>query len=172
MIFRCCLLGCQAQSVKAIYCNCYFYWVSSNEVVRQPIFFVWIPIIIILQWESMAAHRMPWWKVVKFGTLFQDSLISQWSKFEVASPTALAPATGQSSTCINVYNFRPIHRIFTDKISLDSLGQAEFNAPYPVILRHDGFSAILFYVKNLQNATPITDFVQSSRILAHMIFRP
>ena len=78
----------------------------------------------------MAAHRTPWWKVEK---LVQDCPISPWSKFEVASPTALAPPTGQSSTCIHVYNFRPIHPIFTNKISLDSLGQAEFNAPYIVV---------------------------------------
>ena len=34
-----------------------------------------------------------------------------------------------------------------------------------VILRHDGFSAILVYVKNLQNAT--TNLVQSSQNLVH-----
>jgi hypothetical protein len=39
-------------------------------------------------------------------------------------------------------------------------------------LRHDGFSAILVYVQNLQNATPITHFVPSFRFVAHMIFRP
>ena len=45
-------------------------------------------------------------------------------------------------------------------MSLDSLIQAEFLIqPYVVVLHHDGFSAILVYVKNLQNASPITDFV-------------
>ena len=117
-------------------------------------------------------HRTPWYKVVKFGTLIQDSPISPHSKFEVASPWALAPPTGQSWTCIHVYNFWPIHPIFTNKVSLESLGQAEFNAPYDVILRHDGFSAILVYVKNLQNVSHITHFVQSSPHLAHMLIRP
>ena len=93
-------------------------------------------------------------------------------KFEVASSSALAPPTGQSWTCIHVYNFRPIHPIFTNKVSLDSLIQAEFNALYVVDLRHAGFSTILVYVKNLQNASPVTDFFQSSRNLAHMTVRP
>ena len=35
-----------------------------------------------------------------------------------------------------------------------------------VVLRHDGFSAILVYVKNLQNDSPITNVVQSSQIAA------
>jgi hypothetical protein len=81
----------------------------------------------------MAAHRTTWWKVVKFGTLVQDSPISPLSQCQVANPTALAPPTGQSCTCIHVYNFRPIHPIFTNQVSLDSLNQAEFNAPYDVI---------------------------------------
>ena len=38
--------------------------------------------------------------------------------------------------------------MLTDKASLESLGQAEFNAPYDVILRQDRFSAILVYVQN------------------------
>ena len=113
---------------------------------------------------------------MKFGTLVQDhvqdSPISPLSQSQVASPTALAPPTGQSWTCIHVHNFRPIRPIFTNKGSLEALVQAEFKAPYDVILRYDGFSAILVYVKNLQNATSITNFVQSSRNLAHMIFRP
>ena len=41
---------------------------------------------------------------------------------------------------------------------------------YDVILRHDRFSAILVYDKNLQNVSPITDFVQSSRNLAEWMF--
>ena len=145
-------------------------WVSCNEVARQPNVFVWIPIY--LPWESMAAHRTAWWKVAQFCTLVQDSPISPTSQFQVANPTALAPPTGQSCTCIHVYNFRPIHPIFPNQISLDSLNQAKFNAPYDVVLRHDRFSAILVYVKNLKNATSITKLVQSSRNLAHMIFRP
>ena len=36
--------------------------------------------------------------------------------------------------------------MLTDKASLESLGQAEFN--YDVILRQDRFSAILVYVQN------------------------
>ena len=59
--------------------------------LQNPIVFVRFPIIIIiiiiiLPLESMAAHRTPWSKVVKFGTLIQDSPIRPPSKFEVASP--------------------------------------------------------------------------------------
>ena len=113
-----------------------YIWVSSNYVARQPIVFVWIPIIIIIilpTWKSMAAHRTAWWKVVKFGTLVQDSPISPLSQSQVASPTALAPPTGQSWACIHVHNFRPILPIFTNQVSLDSLNQAQFNTPYDVI---------------------------------------
>ena len=111
----------------------YIYWVSSNYVARQPIVFVRILIIIYLTWESMAAHRTAWRKVVKFGTLVQDSPISPLSQSQVASPTALAPPTGQSWTCIHVHNFRPIRPIFTNQVSLDSMNQAQFNKPYDVI---------------------------------------
>jgi hypothetical protein len=79
------------------------------------------PIIIILPWESMAARRTPWPKVVKFGTLIQDSPMNPHSKFVVASSWSLAPATGQICTYIHVYNFWPIHPIFKIKVSLESL---------------------------------------------------
>ena len=62
--------------------------------------------------------------------------------------------------------------MLTSNVSLESLGQAEFNAPYDVVFRREGFSAVLVYVKNLQNATPITNVVQSSQHFAQMIFRP
>ena len=171
-------MGVKQRSCETAYCYCMnsYYWVSSSKAARQPIVFEYFPIIIIiLSWESMAAHRTPWSKVVKFGTLVQDSPISPSSKsseFEVAGSSALAPPTSQSWTCIHFYNFRPIHPILTNKVSFDSLSQAEFNAPYVVVLHHDGFSAILVYVKNLENASPITNLVHSSRNLAHMIFRP
>ena len=100
-------------------------------------------------------------KKLKFGTLIQDSPMIPHSKFEVTSSWALAPPTGQSWTCIHVYNFWPIHPIFPNMVSLESL--AEFNAAYVAIFRHDAFSAILVYVKNLQNTSPITNFVQSSQ---------
>ena len=128
-------------------------WVSCNEVARQPNVFVWIPIY--LPWESMAAHRTAWREVTKFCTQVQDSPISPTSQFQVASPTALAPPTGQICTCIHVYNFRPIHPIFTNQALLDSLNQAEFNAPYDVILPHDGFSAICVYVENINTIISI-----------------
>ena len=173
LLYEFLLLGVKQLCCETTYCYCTnSYWVSSNYVARQPIVFVWVLIIITLPWESMAAHRTAWWKVVKFGALVQDSPISPLSQCQVASPTALAPPTGQSCTCVHVYNFWPIHPIFTNKVSLDSLVQAKFNAPYDVVLCHDRFSAILVYVKNLQNATSITNCVQSSRNLAHMIFSP
>ena len=83
--------------------------------------------------ESMAAHRTARRKVVKFGKLVQDSPISPLGQSQVASPTALAPPTGQSWACIHVHNFWPIRPIFTNQVSLDSLNQAQFNKPYDVI---------------------------------------
>ena len=90
-------------------------------------------IIIMLPLESMVAHRTAWRKVVKFGTLVQDSPISPLSQSQVASPTALAPPTGQIWACIHVHNFRAIRPIFTNQVSLDFLNQAQFNKPYDVI---------------------------------------
>ena len=87
----------------------------------------------MLPLESMAAHRTAWRKVVKFGTLVQDCPISPLSQSKVASPTALAPPTGQSWACIHVHNFWPIRPIFTNQVSLDSLNQAQFNTSYDVI---------------------------------------
>ena len=55
-------------------------------IIIITIIIIIIIIIIILPLESMAAHRTPWLKVVKFGTLIQDSPISPHSKFKVASP--------------------------------------------------------------------------------------
>ena len=114
-----------------------YIWVSSNYVARQPIVIVRILIIIIiimLPLESMAAHRTAWRKVVKFGTMVQDSPISPLSQSQVASPTALAPPTGQIWACIHVHNFRAIRPIFTNQVSLDFLNQAQFNTPYDVIV--------------------------------------
>ena len=125
-----------------------YYLGVKQRSCETTIVIVGFLIIIFLPWESMAAHRMPWLKVVKFGTLVQDRPISPTSQFQVASPTDLAPPTGQSCTCIHVYNLQPIHPIFTNQVSLESLVQAKFNTPYDVILRHDGFSAILVYVQN------------------------
>ena len=71
------------------------------------------------------------------------------SKFWVSGSRALAPPTGQSWTRVHVCHVWPIHPIYTIQVSLESLGRAEFNAPYDVILRHDGFSAILDFSKNL-----------------------
>ena len=82
------------------------------------------PIFIFLPLESMAAH-------------------SPQSKFEFAIPWALAPPTGQTWTCIHVYNFLPIHPIVTNRYYWN-LWAKQF---YDVIFRHDGFSAILVYQK-------------------------
>ena len=85
-----------------------FLWFIGGQAgsCETTIVIVRLPIIISLQWESMAAHRTPWSKVVKCGTLIQDSPIIPWSKFVVASSWALAP-TGQSWTCIHVIAFDP-----------------------------------------------------------------
>ena len=53
---------------------------------------------------------------------------------------------------------------------METLGQANINSPFVVVLRHDGFSVILVFIKNLQNAS-IKNVVQSSRNLAQMIYR-
>ena len=133
----------------ALHCCLQLYLGVKQRSCETPVVFVRFPIIItILPLESMAAHRTPGSKVMKFGTLIQDSPISPHSKYEVASLWTLAPPIGQSWTCIHVNNFWPIHPLLTDKASLESLGQAEFNAPYDVILRQDRFSAILVYVQN------------------------
>ena len=133
----------------APHCCLQLYLGVKQRSCETPVVFVRFPIIItILPLESMAAHRTPGSKVMKFGTLIQDSPISPHSKYEVASLWTLAPPIGQSWTCIHVNNFWPIHPMLTDKASLESLGQAEFNAPYDVILRQDRFSAILVYVQN------------------------
>ena len=96
----------------------------------------------------MAAHRTVWYKVVKFGTLIQDSPMIHVTKFHVGTSYTLAPPTGQSWTWVHARNFWPVAPIFENQVSLESLGQAEFNAPYDVIFRHDRFSAILDFVKN------------------------
>ena len=49
---------------------------------------------------------------------------------------------------VNARNFWPVSPIFKNKVPLDSLAQAEFNAPYDVIFRLIRFSAILDFVKN------------------------
>ena len=46
---------------------------------------------------------------------------------------------------------------------MDSLAQAEFNAPYDVIFRLIRFSAILDFVKNTSNVSPPRNFHQSAQ---------
>ena len=50
-------------------------------------------------------------------------IIIAHSYFGIAGSSALAPPTGASCTCIHVYNFWPIHPIFTKNVSLESLDQ-------------------------------------------------
>ena len=71
----------------APHCCLQLYLGVKQRSCETPIVFVRFPIIItILPLESMAAHRTPCSKVMKFGTLIQDSPIRPPSKFEVASP--------------------------------------------------------------------------------------
>ena len=91
----------------------YYYWGSSSEAARQPLFFYVFLLLLLL------FHHGSLWKLA-FGTLFQDSPISPHNKLEVASSWALVPPIGSSWTCIHVYNFWPIHPIFTNKVSLES----------------------------------------------------
>ena len=76
---------------------------------------------------------------------------------------SLAPPAGQSCKYITCCNFWTVGRNFKNLVSLESLGQAESNAPYDVIFRLESFSAILNFVKiNKNDATP-TILVPSSR---------
>ena len=71
----------------APHCCLQLYLGVKQRSCETPIVFVRFPIIItILPLESMAAHRTPGSKVMKFGTLIQDSPISPHSKYEIASP--------------------------------------------------------------------------------------
>ena len=52
---------------------------ASIVILHFPIFIIFLP------WESKAAYRTPWSKVVKFGTLILDRPMIPHSKFVVAS---------------------------------------------------------------------------------------
>ena len=135
--------SCETPIVFLLFSYCFLLLGVKQRSCETPIVFVLFPIIrgqaaklrdtycfrtfSYYYYPAIGVYGSPWLKVVKFGTLIQDSPISPHSKFEVASPWALAPPIGQSWTCIHVNNFWPIHPIFTNKVSLESLGQAEFN---------------------------------------------
>ena len=128
-------------------------------------------IIIPPPWKSMAAHRTDWWKVVKFGTLIEDSPLINVTKCHVGTSYALAPPTGQSWMCVHARNFWVVGPIFKNQVSLDSLDLPEFNAPYDVIFRHDGFPAILDFIINTWKPTTLTDFVRPTPNLTRSILR-
>ena len=119
----------------------------------------------------MAAHRTDYGKVVKFGTLIRDSPMIHVTKFHVGTSNPLAPPTGQSWTCVYARNFWPVCPIFKNQVVLDSLDLPEFNAPYDVIFRHDGFSAILDFIKNTWKPTTLTNFVRPTPNLTWSIHR-
>ena len=120
----------------------------------------------------MASHRTVCGKMIKFGTLIEDKPIIDHSKFEVSNSMSLAPPTVQSCTHVYVNNFWtvcPRNKILS---STNSLAQADSIAPYDVIFRHENFSAILNFTKNLLFRTPPRLFVRFSRKLNHVISRP
>ena len=100
------------------------------------------------------------------------SLNINFCKFHTSSMHTLAPSTGQSCTHVSANNFWLIWSKFTSLVPLDSLDQADSNAPYDVTMRHDRFSAILNFIKKLQIATPLSNFMQPASNFAHMITRP
>ena len=53
-----------------------------------------------------------------------------FTKLHVANKYILAPKTGQSFSYICAHNFWPVGPIFKNKVPLDSLDHADFNAPY------------------------------------------
>ena len=119
----------------------------------------------------MAAHRTDYGKVVKFGTLIRDSPMIHVTKFHVGTSNPLAPPTGQSWTCVHARNFWTLGPIFKNQVSLESLDQPELNAPCDVIFRHDGFPAILDFVKNTQNVSGVTNFVRPTPNFTWSILR-
>ena len=109
----------------------------GGQAAKPPRGFLCILIIIIqhllLPWESMAAPRTAWSKVVKFGKLFGTSPLINFTKFHVSHSNPLAPPMGQSWRCVYTRYFWTICRIFLNEVSLDSLDQDKFNALYDII---------------------------------------
>ena len=120
----------------------------------------------------MAAYRTACGKVVKFGTQLEDSLTFVHSKFGVSNSIPLAPPAVQSCTYVYVNNFWTVRVRNKILFSSDSLAHDESIAPYDVIFRHENFSAILNFLKNLLFRTPPRPLLRFSRKLNQIIFRP
>ena len=121
---------------------------------------------------SMAAHRTVCQKVVKFGTQVKDSCMFNFTQLHVANKHALAPPTGQSFRYICAHNFWPVGPIFNNKVPLDSLDHADFNAPYDVIMRHNWFSAIFDFVESAKKVSRVAIFDWFSWKSTQTIVRP
>ena len=121
---------------------------------------------------SMAAHRTVCQKVVKFGTQVKDSCMFNSTQLHVANKHALAPPMGQSFRYICAHNFWPVGPIFKNKVPLDSLDHADFNAPYDVIMRHNRFSAIFDFVESAKKVSRVAIFDWFSWKSTETIFRP
>ena len=134
-----CIIGGQAAKLRDNHCCCCccFLLLFCHGSLWQPI-------------------EKPWTKVLKYGTLIQYTSMIPHSQFVVTSSCNLAPPTGQSWSCIQVYNFWPNHPIFT-------FGHAEFNAP-PML----SFCAMMDF--------PPSSFLSKTFKIHHlsqnMIFRP
>ncbi len=98
------------QSLMRIYRNLMLSLVWGQGAMA-PIVSVRFPIIIILLplWSSMAAYRTACGKVMKFGTLIEDSPEMNHSKFWVSNSNSLAPPLVQSFT--HVLIFKEYHTI-------------------------------------------------------------
>ncbi len=77
----------------------------STEGTMAPI--VSIGVLFLLPLESMAAHRTVYGRVVKFGTLIEDSPNITHSKFGVSNSNSLAPPLVQSFTLVYANNCEP-----------------------------------------------------------------
>ena len=84
----------------------------------------------------------------------------------------LAPPTVQSFTHVSANNFWTTRARNKILFSSDFWAQGDSIAPYDVIFRHNNFSAILNFPKNLLFQTPPRPLLQFPRKLNQIIFRP
>ena len=81
-----------------------------------------------------------------------------FTELHVGSKHALAPPTGQVSGTFVHITFDAVGTIFKNKVPLDSLDHADFNAPYDIIMRHKRFSAIFDFVESAKKVSAVAIF--------------
>ncbi len=119
----------------------------------------------------MAAHRTDCGKVIKFGTLIEDSVNSNHTTFGVSNSNSLAPPL------VQIFNFVMLITFINKKIlvSSESLAQAESNEVHnSKIARFMHFSCIFIFncSENLLCQTRPRWFVRFSPKLTQIIYRP